>query len=171
MKVLVTGGSGSGKSVWAEKLVRSLPEKAKYYIATMQVCDEETRLRVQRHREQRGDLGMTTLEKPTAVGELQLEENSAVLLEDVPNLLANEMFGGGRADRIVGDIEALSSRCGDLVVVTNDVFSDGVSYDGGTAEYVKKLAEIDRALAVMCDCVVEVVFSVPVAVKGVLPCD
>ena len=35
MKYLITGGSGSGKSTWAEKLVRALPESEKFYIATM----------------------------------------------------------------------------------------------------------------------------------------
>lgn len=36
MIVLVTGGSGCGKSTWAEKLVSALPAKKRVYIATMQ---------------------------------------------------------------------------------------------------------------------------------------
>ena len=170
MRLLVTGGSGSGKSVWAEKVIRSLPETVKYYIATMQVYDEESRLRVQRHRVQRCELGMVTLECPKGIGAQRLQGGCAALLEDIPNLLANEMFDGGDPERIIGDIESLSAACSDLIIVTNDVFSDGVRYDGGTAEYVRRLAGINRALAAMCDSVVEVVYSVPVRVKGVLPC-
>ena len=55
MIVLVTGGSGCGKSTWAEKLMGSLQEDRRVYIATMQVYDEESRQRVARHRAQRAD--------------------------------------------------------------------------------------------------------------------
>ena len=57
MIVLVTGGSGCGKSTWAEKLADTLPRENRFYIATMQVYDEESRNRVQRHRMQRADKG------------------------------------------------------------------------------------------------------------------
>ena len=43
---LVTGGSGCGKSTWAEKLVQSLPGEKRIYIATMQVYDQESEKRV-----------------------------------------------------------------------------------------------------------------------------
>ena len=45
MMVLVIGGSGSGKSSYAEETAVSLAEKGmsmkKYYLATMQIFDEE----------------------------------------------------------------------------------------------------------------------------------
>ena len=59
---LVTGGSGCGKSTWAEKLVQSLPGEKRIYIATMQVYDQESEKRVQRHRAQRANLGFRTVE-------------------------------------------------------------------------------------------------------------
>ena len=62
MIVLVTGGSGCGKSTWAEKLVAAMPEGQRVYIATMQVYDEESVQRVARHRAQRAHLGFATLE-------------------------------------------------------------------------------------------------------------
>ena len=58
MIVLVTGGSGCGKSTWAEKLVSALPAEKRVYIATMQVYDEESVQRVARHRAQRADKGL-----------------------------------------------------------------------------------------------------------------
>lgn len=57
MIVLVTGGSGCEKSTWAEKLVASLPKENGVYIAIMQVYDEKSRRRVERHRAQRADKG------------------------------------------------------------------------------------------------------------------
>ena len=62
MIILVTGGSGCGKSTWAEKLVQSLPSGKRVYIATMQVYDRESEIRVQRHRAQRAGLGFRTVE-------------------------------------------------------------------------------------------------------------
>ena len=61
MFTLVTGGSGSGKSEYAESLVDSWNDP-KIYIATMMPFDEETRKKIQRHREMRRDKGFITLE-------------------------------------------------------------------------------------------------------------
>ena len=170
MNILVTGGSGSGKSVWAEKILRKLDCPRKYYIATMQVCDEESERRVARHRAQRLDLGMETVEREKDLGALTLQQDSAILLEDIPNLLANEMFDGGKPGNIIGDIQHLLERSAHAVIVTNDVFSDGVSYEDGTDAYLRALARINAGLARICDCAVEVVCSIPVPIKGELPC-
>jgi len=50
------------------------------------------------------------------------------------------------------------------------VFSDGVTYAESTQEYLRVLAEINRQAAALADCVVEVVYSIPIAVKGASPC-
>jgi adenosylcobinamide kinase/adenosylcobinamide-phosphate guanylyltransferase len=60
------------------------------------------------------------------------------------------------------------NTCGNLVVVTNDVFSDGLAYDPETADYMRKLAFVNRAVAGRADLVVEVVFSIPMALKGAI---
>ena len=52
MIILLTGGSGCGKSTYAEKLIRRMPREKRVYIATMQVFDEESVKRVERHRAQ-----------------------------------------------------------------------------------------------------------------------
>lgn len=49
MMVLVTGGSGSGKSAFAEDKILSFGEGRRIYIATMHPYDEESHLRVRRH--------------------------------------------------------------------------------------------------------------------------
>lgn len=51
--ILCTGGSRSGKSVFAEKLALSL-EGQKVYVATATVYDDEMKERVIRHQERRG---------------------------------------------------------------------------------------------------------------------
>lgn len=170
MIVLVTGGSGSGKSTWAEKLVAAMPEKKRIYIATMQVYDEESVRRVARHRAQRADKGFRTIECEKDLAAADIPNGSVVLLEDLVNLMANEMFDGGDVQRIIPALRELSMRCTHLVMVTNDVFSDGIAYEASTQEYLRQLADINRQAAELADHVVEVVYSIPVAVKGELPC-
>ena len=57
MTVLVIGGSGSGKSSFAEDVLEKFPESRKYYIATMQIYDEEGKKKVERHRRIRKEKG------------------------------------------------------------------------------------------------------------------
>ena len=170
MIVLVTGGSGCGKSKWAEKLVASLPNENRVYIATMQVYDAESIKRVERHRAQRADKGFRTIECEKDLASADIADSSVVLLEDLVNLMANEMFDGGDVNRIVPALNILAKKCSHLVIVTNDVFADGIEYAESTQEYIRQLAEINNAAAQIADCVVEVVYSIPIAVKGELPC-
>ena len=170
MIVLVTGGSGCGKSKWAEKLVASLPTENRVYIATMQVYDAESVKRVERHRAQRADKGFRTIECEKDLASADIADSSVVLLEDLVNLMANEMFDGGDVSRIVPALNILAKKCRHLIMVTNDVFADGIEYAESTQEYIQQLAQINNAAAQMADCVVEVVYSIPVCVKGELPC-
>lgn len=70
--------------------------------------------------------------------------------------------------KIVQALVALSARVQDVVIVTNDVFSDGgsLTYDESTREYVKNLAQINCALAREAATVTEVVCGIPVKIKG-----
>ena len=170
MIVLVTGGSGCGKSTWAEKLIQTLPEEKRIYIATMQVYDRESEQRVERHRKQRADKEFRTVECEKDLAAAPIEDGSTVLLEDLVNVTANEMFDGGDPEQIVPSLRELAARCRNLVMVTNDLFSDGVEYSPSVKEYLQCLAEVNRQAAEMADCVVEVVYSIPVPVKGELPC-
>ncbi len=54
---MVIGGSGSGKSEFAENICMELPAEEKRYIATMQAFDEESRARIAKHRKARSGKG------------------------------------------------------------------------------------------------------------------
>ena len=170
MIVLVIGGSGSGKSAWAERLAVTLPGVARVYLATMQAADGEALRRVERHRAQRADKGFQTVEAAMDLAKVPLPEKAVVLVEDVPNWAANEMFGGGDTARMIPALQSLAQRARHLILVTGNVFADGVAYDETTMAYLKLLAEVNAAAAEMADAVVEVVCGLPVYVKGEIPC-
>ena len=166
---LITGGAKCGKSRLAEKLLDGCTRK-KIYIATMQPFGEEALAAISRHRRIRAGKGFETIEKYTALNELILPENSAVLLECMANLCANEMFGengvNDPTERIISGIKHLKNSCTDLVIVTNNVGSDGIAYTPETNGYIEAMGRLNAMSAAMADNVVECVYGVPVILKG-----
>ena len=170
MFAMIIGGSASGKSALAERWAASLPQP-RIYLAAMQVFDEESRARVERHRAMRAGKGFETIEAPTALWNTDLPAGSTVLLEDLSNLLANEMFSpeGGGSEAALRGVQSLLVRCEHLILVTNEVFSGGTDYAGETEDYLAELAWLNRALAAEADTVAEVVCGLPNVLKGALP--
>lgn len=208
MITLITGGSGSGKSAYAEKYICHASNKKgckeKYYIATMQIFDDEGQRKIDRHRRLRAGKGFITIEQPrdiqNAVSKLQsencLKTGRSALLECMSNLVANEMFPPADASgiqaaeaekealddtenmkdyentkisrvskKVLKEVSILSENVAELVIVTNNVFEDGVSYDESTMNYIKAMGIVNRGLAAMAERVVEVVAGIPVTVK------
>ncbi len=165
MLILVTGASGSGKSEFAENLAAGL-DAAPTYIAAMKPSDCECVRRIERHRRQRAGKGFKTVERYTDIK--NLEVSGTALLECLSNLLANEMFGGSgerAAEEITAGIENLAKRLDNLVIVTNEIFSDGAEYDGDTKAYMKILGTLNCEIAKKADEVYEVASGIPVKIK------
>ena len=163
MMIVVTGGSGSGKSAYAEQRIQEFGQMPRYYLATMENRDEESQKRVDRHRAMRAD----------NLQNVQLEEPGAVLLECMSNLVANELFVKDgmahmeqTAGKILNGVSLLKEQCTHLVIVTNEVFSDGLLYDEWTKNYIKCLGIVNQYLSQMADQVIEVVYTIPVMQKG-----
>ena len=175
--ILINGGSGSGKSAYAEEcIVRMSQGLSRYYLATMQVYGEEGRKKVERHREMRKEKGFVTIEQQTrledAVSRIENPGKSSVLLECMSNLAANEMFSREQpVDRetviakILQGIEVLRKQADPLVIVTNNVFEDGIAYDSATIEYIEALGRVNERLAAEADEVVEVVAGISQRIK------
>lgn len=92
MMILVTGGSGSGKSAFAEDCVVSFGKTDRIYIATMYLLMKKAGNVSGRHRKVRQGKGFETVECYTGLDKIRLPENCTVLLECMSNLVANEMF-------------------------------------------------------------------------------
>ena len=154
---IVTGGSASGKSEYAENLVPNTGSRV--YLATMEPFGAEAETRIARHRKLREGKGFETIECPVNIEKvLEACRGKQVLLEDLPNLVANEMFSShahsiaGIAEQIL-DLAHISES---LICVTGILTADGRKYDESTMKYLKELAAIERTLAAHADRVIEV---------------
>lgn len=176
MMTLIIGGSGSGKSSFAENHIMKLSKNNKmYYLATMKVLDKEGQKKIERHRNLRCGKGFTTIEQPLTVHkalEQMDSEKKCALLECISNLVANEMFSGEApksydvvANGIISNIKVLKDNLEHFVIVSNNVFEDGITYDATTMEYIKALGSVNEKLAMMSDEVIEVVVGIPVMIK------
>lgn len=176
MIITITGGSGSGKSALGETIAHRLEPREKYYIATMAASGAEAASRIARHRRLRNGKNFITIEQPQNLSAVQVPADATVLLECVSNLLANEMFSAedvnphqDKADTIAHDIERLAAHCRHLVIITNEIFADGLPYDPSTIAYIAGLGAINRRLFQLSEVCIESVYSIPVFHKGALP--
>lgn len=168
---VITGGSGSGKSRFAEQQILDLGPARRIYIATMHPYDEESFARIDRHRAMRAEKQFDTMECYTGLKNLEIPSEANVLLECMSNLAANEMFEPGAAgentvQEIMEGIRHVVEQAANLVVVTNEICSDGIEYDPVTTQYQQYLGQINQQMAAMADKVTEVVYGIPLHMKG-----
>lgn len=206
--ILVTGGAASGKSEYAEERIRELfrasglPGKRLLYLATMQRDgSSETDSRIARHRQQRQGRGFETLEKACRLEDLKSADmNEAadfsrcfVLLEDLGNLLANEMYlpegrlstapseeAVGAVQRplftaddednalyryVLAPLRSLAEQAEVLLIVSNEIFSDGGEYEPETLRYLRNLGRLHQRLSTEAAEVTEVVCGIPLQKK------
>ena len=180
--ILVYGGSGSGKSAWAEKALlaeaAAVPDSRVAYLATMETSSPEAAARIQRHRAMRSRHGaeagraFVTVERSVDIGGAEVLPGDFVLLEDLGNLLANEIWSPsgagpeGAEERIFSGIQSLLDRASLLVIVSNDIFADGGGYDPETMAYIRALGALHRRLAALAEQVTEVVCGIPIPHPG-----
>jgi len=172
--ILITGGSGSGKSEYAEetalRLKKELFLENMIYIATMLPIGEETLNKIEKHRKMRKNKGFFTkecykTEDIIKINGLDRLKKSVVLLECMSNLAANEIFSFKNEkafEDIVKGMKNISEKSGAFIIVTNEVFSDGMEYDMETLKYMECLGKINCALAGFAEEVTEVVCGIPV---------
>ena len=91
MMILLTGGSGCGKSSFAEKLCMQLP-LPRHYIAAMKPYGAGGMEKVARHRRLRAGKGFETFECYTGMESLTLPARA-----DVRDALSGEALGVGAA--------------------------------------------------------------------------
>ena len=172
MLILISGQADSGKSLYAETRLSEFRSSPKIYLAMSKIVDEEMRERVKKHQAMRSGKGFITVEKTQNLGRLEIPTGSAIMIESLTAWTANEMFtetgvkeSGHVVTKILSDLSRLLEHAENIVIVSDDIFSDGVEYDALTEEYVKTLALLTINIAEIADEVVEFVSGFALRLK------
>ena len=103
---------------------------------------------------------------PVDASGIQVAEAEKEALDAPENMKDYETAQISRVSKkVLKEVSILSENVAELVIVTNNVFEDGVCYDESTMNYIKAMGIVNRGLAAMAERVVEVVAGIPVAVK------
>ena len=108
--ILITGGSRSGKSAYAQRLAEALPGP-RAYVATCPVIDTETAERVKLHREARSASSWETIEEPVDLaGAIGRAATYRVLLVDCLTLWVNNLLYEAERGEVFTE-EETADRC------------------------------------------------------------
>jgi adenosylcobinamide kinase/adenosylcobinamide-phosphate guanylyltransferase len=170
---LVLGGVRSGKSRWAQELAEKYERVA--YVATALPLDEEMRLKIRRHQDDRPK-HWQTLEEPVELARV-LTDHAAqfdVLLVDCLTVFAANLLEAEDAEprsmemRIAGLLDALRSAPASIVLVSNEVGWGVVPPYPAGRRYRDALGELNQRVAAVADNVVLMVAGLPLALKGTI---
>lgn len=164
MIVYIYGRRNSGKSAYAEERTCLLGDK-RIYLATMVVMDKDGEARVEKHRQMRADKGFITIECPVDVNKADIGDGEGVvLLECISNLVGNELFRSdrerkpdghldveGTVDYVLNEVEALSHKVKNLVIVSSLYDDENLTMDEDTASYIRALSEVNDRLKDIAD--------------------
>ena len=182
MITLVTGGARSGKSDFAEKLVKEAAGDAPVlYIATATNTDGEMDDRIRRHRERR-PANWRTEERWQNLDRISLGTEKAILLDCVGFLLDNTFFSAisdwddpkqedadAAEEKVKAELTALAQLCEavnvDLVMVTNEVGDGLVPATKVSRLYRDALGRVNCHAAALADHVYFSVCGIPMQVK------
>ena len=186
MIVFISGGSGCGKSAFAESVAQKLGGEL-VYVATMPIYGEEDLKKVERHHKLRAGKGFRTLERPKLLSELP-DNGETVLIECMSTHTANFMYDPDIAaeinpkekeavtdvslytDKLKEELLPILKRSGNTVFVSAEVGFDGTAYDPETEKYRMVLSNINRFLMEQSDAGYEVVCGIPLTIKGEETC-
>ncbi len=164
---LVLGGARSGKSRYAESLVRRL-QPPWLYIATAEALDAEMRERIADHALRRGD-GWTTVESPIDLASAIATHSSAgipVLVDCLTLWLSNIMLAGkpipAECNRLCS---TLSAAKGPLVVVSNEVGLGIVPESRLGRDFRDVQGRLNAEVAALADHVVFMAAGLPLILK------
>lgn len=182
--ILVTGGARSGKSSFAEDKVKGFGENI-LYIATSVPFDEEMKLRIKKHREQRPPY-WETLEAYKDM-DIQLEGSlngrDAILLDCITIMVTNIMFESSMdweslqsedmakmeedvKKQIQKLLTVLKASLVPCVLVTNEI-GMGIVPDSAISRLFRDIAgRTNQMLAREADEVYLCVSGIPVKIKG-----
>lgn len=178
MKILILGGSKSGKSDFAQQVALKLAGGGtRYYVATLQNTGTEADLAtVASHLQRREGMGFETVEQGRSILSCleKTDPGGTFLVDSVTTLLTNELFppernyetDGAAAQRCCRELTQLADLVRHIVIVSDDLSRDAAHYDPATEAFRRGLGTIHCHLAQICDVVMEMSFAALTVHKG-----
>lgn len=182
---LILGGQKSGKSRRAELLARQWvlqsPEHRAVMIATAQPWDDEMRLRIARHQQERAERvpGMTTVEEPLALAEAIARHSTPATLVVVDCLtlwLTNQLMPvdfepnspPAQVDpaQIASFLIAIAQAPGPVVLVGNEIGLGVIPMGREVRAFVDALGRLNQQVAATCERVTLMAAGLPLTLKA-----
>jgi adenosylcobinamide kinase/adenosylcobinamide-phosphate guanylyltransferase len=167
---LVLGGAASGKSAFAETLIKTSGRKM-VYLATAQVFDDEMQAKIQRHQDMRGK-DWDTIEEPLKLQPIlmSVDADKSVLLDCATMWLSNNLLADTNLPEAEADLLSGLAQCpASVVVVSNEVGLSVVPENALARRFRQAQGELNQRLAQQADLVVNVIAGLPHVLKGRLP--
>lgn len=175
--IFITGGSRSGKSIYAQRLAESL-SGTRTYIATCPVIDKEMEDRIRKHKEARQSASWQTIEEVTDLaGALRRSKGSEVILVDCLTLWINNLMFEAEQKKQYLDEETIGTRCDDLLDVCRDLpgtvifvsneVGMGIVPENPSSRLFRDLAgRCNQSMAGQADTAIFMVSGLPLYIKG-----
>jgi adenosylcobinamide kinase/adenosylcobinamide-phosphate guanylyltransferase len=175
--ILITGGSRSGKSTYAQRVAESF-SGARTYIATCPVIDKEMEDRIRKHKEARQSASWQTIEevKDLAVA-MRRSKGSEVILVDCLTLWINNLMYEAEQEKKYLDEDAIGARCEDVVGVCGDLAGTvifvtnevgmGIVPENPSSRLFRDLAgRCNQIMAGHADVFIFMISGIPLYIKG-----
>ena len=166
--VLITGGSRSGKSSYAEKMALDLSENP-VYLATARIWDEEFRERVRRHQQRRGPQ-WTNLEEEKYLSRHDL--TGRVVVVDCLTLWCTNFFFDLESDvdqaleSAKAEFDRFTEQDATFIFVTNEIGMGGTSDNEIQRKFTDLQGWMNQYVAAHADEVILMACGIPVKIKG-----
>ena len=164
--LLITGGTRSGKSSFAEKRTLSYGTPV-LYIATAQAFDEEMENRIQLHQQRRGD-EWRTISEPLAIANIltSLDRQGACLVDCLTLWLSNLIFAEEDISKATSSlIEAIAARRDPVILVTNEVGCGIVPENALARQFRDEAGRLNQIVAEAVDEVYTCISGIPLKLK------
>jgi len=165
--MLITGGQRSGKSSYAQKLALSLTDNP-VFLATSAVWDEEHRLRIERHKRDRGN-EWTNVEELKDLQKVNV--NHRIVVIDCVTLWSTNFFHESNGDveyslaAITERFDAFTKQEAVFIFVTNELGLGGTSENDLQRRFTDLLGWVNQYIASQSDEVVLMVSGIPIKIK------
>ena len=166
-KILITGGTRSGKSVVAENLILTYTNKP-VYIATAKIFDDEMAQRISKHKNRRENLWIEYEAYTDLVDVIKKTDRLGPRLVDcltmwLNNLIFEKIDWKSEVSRLV---ECLVKQKQPIILVTNEVGSGIIPENKLARQFSDIVGETNSIIARNVDAVFLVVSGVSLKIKG-----